>query len=976
MMISRRFPLLLLLGTLAFATLPLRAATYTFDAFRKEWYQGDDALTAVSEGGKLKVAIPPSDTVLVHGIGTKEEFPTPDTDDWAGVEWSAPAGEIVTHVRMVGTFRRERTEEEDFGVALFGGTHEGNATDNKLHFSTGVTNGSDPQTQWSAATQTMSYDWSIPVDPEARIGQLQIRVWQAVAGGVIIQGGSDGYSGQLRHLEITTQAVEEGSANPPKASGEVIKLGNANVSLQVDRNGKLLALEDHTTKTSLLTPKAHTPAWSLFWRGSKKNEISVSEGFEHANAEEAPVSGTGQINAASYPAPQVELKENEAIFIWTKEKMPTVTGKITFEPKAEQFRFSATVENHSSAIVERISFPASYDFPALKGNYAIVCADNQYHTDPKPLESLKPFVTMYPGYMFMQLAGFKIGKSAALLYTDDDKGYVKWMSFGREGKIASLDLSLQIRLQPGKRWKPTFDTVLKVLPNGDYSEMADAYAQWGRQQWWAKESLAQKVAKRPMLERYIEGGLIRFNAGPPVCDSSSFRQDENRQWHYIKDNRYSQYEPYYDNILTSIEAYEKAYDIRPGYWYPNWSGHQFDSTYPDYFPVLDVMGDFDKFHREIIERRYPMMYHINPAQWAETAPTAKEKKYLAVTDSGSHYQIAFVWSKMFSYLASPAVALEKEMETINRLRDDEGYHGVYLDVIGHAFATDENPLSPYHGEPHDYQLQKILHFKTVREAIKGPLMTEARNEIELAYMDMGTGAHAGPETDEIPLWEMVYGDLAATTTYAVKDKAFRYHTWMRGGVMAINWDWPTPSGNSIPIHLTSLQQTILSPVITERLERFVRLGESRLSQWKSGIVLWNKAKEGEPVDIEETTTIGKLKVKQLVPGGMIIWSPKGFLVDGAASVSLDGKELFTSDSDHPVSVSYGNGRWIIEQEKPIDTKVRISVADSLVRRLPLEGKQIKAGTDVAATLNTGEDRLNLELDLPGEEAILLYEKAP
>lgn len=948
--------------------------TYLFDSLVEDWYSTSDPLVADSTG-RLQVARPPSNRIFVNAIGEQVHFPTPEAGDWGGAKWTAPAGEIVTGISMSGDFRRETLEEEDFGAGVYGASEKNKRDEKKIHFVTGSADATD-DAKWNASTKKMTYDWAVEVDPKDAITHLQFRAWEAIAGTRKVQAGSppNGYSGNITRIEITTSPSGSAPVGKAPVSIEAIELGNSNVRLRLSAQGEIISLEDLTTGTQLFTGTAKD-AWRIDWRGAPKGseDLSVSEGFvSEESAKSTPnASEHGSISSRRYDAPRVEKKANSVTFTWKKETLPTVVGTVTFDEAKEQFHFTADVDNKSNAIVDVVAFPPSLSFDAKKENFAIVAADNAYNTSLKPLDTLKPFTTMYPGYLFMQMAGFKIGDSSLLIYTDDNKANVKWMKFTKDPDAVIFDLGQQIRLKPKGAWQAPYSVVFKVIPHGSYNEFADTYGEWGRQQWWAKEKLVEKMAKRPLLNRYFEGGLVRMNAGPPVCDSSSFQQTEDTRWHYIENNKYSKYEPFYDNIIESITAYEKAYDFQPGYWHGVWSGQQFDSAWPDYFPTEKYMGDFDKFKRDLIEHRYPMMYHMNTAQWAETAETTiKGKKYLALTDKGTPYRVYFQWSKMWSTLPSPAVALEVEMKTVKRIADKEGVNGIYLDVIGHAYATDENPLSPYHGKPNDYQLQKMLSFKTIREGFTGPLMTEARNEIELAYMDMGTGGNGQPDEDEVPLWQMVYGDCTAITTYAVKDKRLRYYTWMLGGVNATGWDWPVFSGTNIPIYLTAAQQKVVSAVIPELLERFDRLGDCRLSQWRSGFVLWNKAKTGAPSDVTHDTHLGLLEVTQLAPEGIVIWNAKGeFSVDSAKEVKLDGATVFRATV--PLSVNRAGGRWVIHNESKAPVEGSVQVPATAIGLDPLNGKFVTNGEPVTITPKLDGDFVTLAIKLPAGEALVL-----
>jgi hypothetical protein len=758
---------------------------------------------------------------------------------------------------------------------------------------------------------------------------------------------------QIKRKMLILMAVSVGFFSSPlwaqTASKNKIELGNDHVQLSLSPKGEVLGIEDLVTHTMVLVSNNSGKAWRI----DKTDK--------------------GEISNLDYDQPEIKQTSNFVVFTWKKTNLPTVAGQVFFDAKKEQFHFSATVRNQTKETLVNLSFPETLFFDDAQGNYLVVSSDQEFNTSLKPLNKLTPFTVMYPGYLFMQMAAFKIGDSSLLVYTDDDKAQVKWMSFKHENKKAQFNLSQRIWLKPGQSWKAPYSIVLKAISHGSYNEMAGEYAKWGRQQWWAQKKLTDKIARTPLLNRYFEGGLVRLTSGPPVCDSNSFRQTEDTQWHYIENNKYSKYEPYYESVTAWIPQYEKIYGIKPGYWFPTWSGHQFDTPYPDYFPVLKHMGNFDKFHKAIIENRWPIMYHMNIAHWPQTTKTAQITKYIAITDKGYNYRnIWCSWPKLNHVLTSPSVSLPVEMKTINLLKDKEGVNGIYLDVIGHAFATDDNPECKYFGEPNCYQLEKMEAFKTIRSAVTGPVMTEGRNEIELLYMDMGTGANGGPDVDEIPLWQMVYGDCAATTTYAIADKRLRYHTWMIGGVQNMRQDWPETSGKDLDIFLTAAQQKVISHVLTQRMERFDRIGECRVSQWANGVVVWNKAKTGQPVDIKCDTTLGKLVVNQLSPDGIVIvTNTRDFCADSVKSIQLNGKTLFSMESSVPVSITRADQRWVIHNEMKQPAPISFKLAEDWANTTLLKGKAVKTEEAITIQPVSNEKQVEIKTKVPAEDCLVI-----
>jgi len=911
------------------------SGTYQFGSTDSNWYA--KGLVAAHSNEALRPKTSYTNYLHTEGIyWNGSNYPTPSAGTWGGARWSVPTGECVTQIRTTGYYRRQTSSVTDFVAAVYGKAAS-ETLYNQLTY-VNSTNGTIPG--------TVSYDVTTAVDQGAKVSDIEFRAWQAAAGNLVIAANNAGYSGNINMIQVTT------------ASG--LTLGNNNVRLTMTRQGEILQLKDLTTNTDVLSPAA-----SVAWRIDKSNDEIITN--------------------LDYGSPTVILGENTITFKWSKTSMPTIIGTVTFDSQKEQFLFDTEILNGTATTLRHVAFPARMEFKADAGNYLAVCSDQNFSSPLKALNELVPFTVVYPGTLYMQMAGFKIGPSSLLVYTDDDDAQVKWMRFRHDNGNVQLELLYRVWLRPNDEWNAPYSTVLKVIPNGTYNELADEYAGWARQQWWADMKLTDKIARTPLLRRYLENGILRMNAGP--LPRTCFTQSAfNTQWVYNPNNEYAQYVPFYDRTVLTIAEFEQKYGIQPGWWYPTWAGGVFDALYPNYFDAngnvvgASYMGDFSNFHDKIMNHGSPVMYHMNIIHWPKVTAAAQNSDYWAVTEKGYYYNFAaynFSWSSLAGLVVSPSVSLPVEMATINRLKDDVGVNGVYLDEIGHAFLTDDNQLSEFYDEPNSFQLQKIQAFQTIRNAVTGPLMTEARNEIILPYMDMGTGANGSPYIDQVPLWELVYGDCVASTTnygHSETDNRVRYYTWMLGGVMNLVQEWPTVLGTSIGTYLTSSQQKVMSHIVTERMERFDKLGNVRLSQWPSGVVAWNRQTSGSPANIDVDTTLGNVQITNLKTGGIVILTDgEDFCVDSADSVEWDGDVLFTNASGYSLCVTRAGRRWVINNQNASAVNAVILVKSDYGNTSPLSGKIVKTGATVNVQPTLANGIITLQVTIPARDCVVLGE---
>ncbi|MBT3288501.1 MAG: hypothetical protein HN380_14235 [Victivallales bacterium] len=773
------------------------------------------------------------------------------------------------------------------------------------------------------------------------------------------KNGSRAYdhANQLRvTIQLSQPMTDEDALRLASQARRNVTLGDGRSRIELTPQGVLVGVYDDITGTSLLRVGKETPAWRI----------------EYADGE--------KLTNRDYGTPTVGVLADGVAFTWRQAGLPEVVGRASFDPPRGHFRFSVSVKDQTKQ-VNYVSFPAELNVPATRPNYLITASDDKFCTAIKPLHTLTDFTVMYPGFLFMQMAGFRIADSSLLVYTDDTAGQVKWHRYKKMGDLVQLNLAQYVRLRPGEQWDAPYGVILKVIPNGTHNELSYAYGQWGRQQWWAKSKLSQKVTRCPLLERYFTDGIVRYTVPPYAYGrgcytgpDAPFYRDKTGAYHYREDNKWSQYEPYYDSIVKAMDKYEQLYDVKPGYWFPVWSGHFYDTAFPDYLPVLACMGDLGAFKQSNIRNRRPMLYHLNIAHWPEINPTPKQHpEYIAINDAGSFYYQT--WGELRHVLSSPDVSLPREMRTVRELMDKQSVNGIYLDVIGHAFATDANPRSQFKDCANGYQQAKMLAFKTVRTAGGGPLMTEGRNEIELPYMDMGCGANGTPKSDQVPLWQMVYGDCAANVTYYVGGRSVRNFTWSMGGVQALQWEWPQPDGTRVFNHVTSTQQRVVSQVIGKRMRRYDRLaGPLRASHWDNASVIWNNGSIGKRMtaDSQVLSAVGNTQVAAMAPDGlvMLVRDSPDFIADSVREIVLNDTTIFHC-STNSLIIARGQGKWVVSNPGKAPVSAKFILGEQLAPTANLSGRLVRSSKPMQVAVGRSDAGATFSLDLPAGECAVL-----
>ena len=758
----------------------------------------------------------------------------------------------------------------------------------------------------------------------------------------------------LRHLLSKTFLCASVIASVALADDYRMECGG--LTAQFNRQGKLVDFKNHGV--SMLENSSEGAAWTLSYKGGSIDSLAYSE------------------------PPMVTYGGGEMTFRWQGKELPTVVCSVRPNDDGDGLAFSSFVENNTKFRLDDFRYPQEIRFRIISPeDYLIVVQNTGHNTYATPLKGLKKMDVMYPGFMNMQMTGFRLGKDAMLFYTDDTTAQVKDHSFEADGDFLNYKISHYIALRPDKFWEPDYSLVVCLLPDGDYNDMAHRYGKWARAQHWARKKFSDKLAERPSMERLLTDGLVRMDSLPA---GKAFKQDKAHEpWHYIGDktlNPNAIYEPYNKRLLEICLRHEKLYGINPGWWLPMWSGSQFDSNFPNYLPLPDYMGDFDTFKAECERNGLTILPHLNTVQWAVFNFTPEtQKRYQAEWD-GVNYP-NWIYANIRQIITNLGRSFERELPTVVGLSSPSDHHGIYLDCMGQGFAKDNNPASPYWEEANCYQLGKLHQYRNIRKIIAGPVMTEGRGEYILPYIDLSTGAN-GNSPDHLPIWEMVYGDCVVNNTFNSHWSPWFRKMWiMQGGVISSYWpQWGEDKGQNLNIYTETACQRVVRHVEGTLMRRHDRPKKIAVSQWDNGVVFWNPPtvkedkgryspwgptanKDDAPAEnLTFKTALGEFAIEEIQRDGIWAWMKDGdFIADHVRKVSHDGELLFSCDSDDIVVIR-GLGRWVIRNcsAKP----VTVTIFSKCLTDNPLPGgKWVRQQREETPKCSNGF----VTLDIPADE---------
>lgn len=492
------------------------------------------------------------------------------------------------------------------------------------------------------------------------------------------------------------------------------------------------------------------------------------------------------------------------------------------------------------------------------------------------------FGAIYPGQLNMQWFGLynPVGLSW-MVHSEDTAAYTKIFNNRRLADAMQPEWGHEIWLGPGKEYSATYRTFLTILPDkGDWNRMAAVYGDWARRQWWFYP-YAQKLKARPQLAR-LAAGFSWLRGMPPLAEGVGGRRVDTT----------------YEQAIDCMSGFRETYGIRPMFWFTGWFG-PFDSKYPDYFPVDEKLGNFEDFTAKLRETGDFVTLHSNGIQWHNNHGGFDKNKDLAARWRGNFYMAKYLDQQLG--LMSPALYAPRVILETRKMIEGGGIKGIYLDVIGHVFAQDDNPNAGYDPESlgrNNWSLSRIAYWKAVRDAFPQTyLQTEATAELNLPFVDASSGGLSEWLYQEnrviLPLWELVYGDSQAFIP--LNDGLGQYQflpghkvTPLFGAVQ----HFPQLGAKFDPYWLHMMRrQELIGRLVGEKMVSYDDNGSVKVSHWKDAVVVWNAGPAG---DVTVDSAIGKIEFIGMPKDSVAAaFSDGSTTATGIREIRKDGKPLLT-----------------------------------------------------------------------------------
>ncbi len=430
--------------------------------------------------------------------------------------------------------------------------------------------------------------------------------------------------------------------------------------------------------------------------------------------------------------------------------------------------FTLTVTGDCRCEIEKVSFPAPFDFGNPWGDSAATGKNNL----PKSYSILSRMQgTLIP-------AGEKISLAGGEIFERD--GYMPIFGQVREntGYLAiydtPFDARYELRYDSGEKiaplWYPSLGhmayprrMLYRFMENCDYNDFARSYRSYVRQK-GRLVTLKEKIARNPRVEKLLGCPVIHDTIAVHISPDSEYYtpdQPEKNDYHVSFATRAEQIR------RLKAKGVDKAYTHFDG-----WGNHGYDNLHPDPFPPHRDAGGFEGM-RELgyatVESGYIFGIHDQYRDYYYDSPDFSID--YAVTQADGGHPFCSIWyGGKHSYLCS-ALAPKYVRRNYHRFeKEDIPVQAAYLDVFS-VVHMDEcfSPDHPVSREQCAANRRECLDILTDRGII--PSSEEILDCIlpsqvlchHAPYFTTELGAPGAKAVGvPIPLFNLVYHDCVVT----------------------------------------------------------------------------------------------------------------------------------------------------------------------------------------------------------------------
>ena len=355
-----------------------------------------------------------------------------------------------------------------------------------------------------------------------------------------------------------------------------------------------------------------------------------------------------------FPQPESEGTEKSgtaesiyAIYSDFGDHRITVRTSASLEVLTEDVRFTLQVTGDTPQEIEKISFPAPFEFGADYGDSGENTAANlprSYTILPRMQGTLVP-------------AGKPIEIFSGIVFERDS--YMPMFGQVREntGYLAIYDTPYDVRYelrgeQVAPLWVPTLGLMgyprtllLKFQADCDYNDLAQAYRRYVKQK-GQLVTLREKIIRNPRVEKLLGCPIIYAGIATHISPDSDYYKPEDPE----NNDRYTSFYTQAEQIRAlAARGVPKAYTHFDG-----WGKHGYDNLHPDPFPPHEAAGGVEgmrELAKATTEANFIFGIHDQYRDYYYDAPSFTFENAVTYAD-GTHPFCSIWYGGKHSFLCS------------------------------------------------------------------------------------------------------------------------------------------------------------------------------------------------------------------------------------------------------------------------------------------------------------------------------------